>query len=565
MKIRKLKFTEHPILGSLELDFTNSNGNTIDTIIIAGENGVGKSALLNEIYNIYNNFSNLEGYGSYNVEVNVEVSQIDKHLFYLDLPDIDGSRIDWEITKLMSNYNVFYRNETGQFKINHHAEKTDGTIFRILNFQPIHLFRKALKITFSDVEINYTPQLISSVTANNIDNYFQQERSSINTSTEIVQLLIDIKALDDSDISNWVNENRGQVPPEELLNKRFKRFTNAFEYLFSDKKCKGIINDSGHKDIVFEEHGKEMSISQLSSGEKQIVFRGSYLLKNKESIKGGVILIDEPEISLHPTWQLKILDYYKKLFQDENGQQTSQIFVVTHSPFVIHNANRSNDKVIILKKKDDGTIEVSNKPEFYGWTKNQLIQEAFDIDLFTDDTPVVFLEGETDEKYFNKALQTYGIKTSIKFEWIGRTNNHNAEFTGDKALNQTKAFLLANSTLIKNKIILLYDSDTNKPDEDYGNVVIRKITANTKNVLYKKGVENLLELPDDFDKEFFYNNGQKIDEYGAESTIRTLNKMKLCDWICSLPNNELEPILVNVRACIEKVIADLAPTAPQNQ
>jgi len=58
-----------------------------------------------------------------------------------------------------------------------------------------------------------------------------------------------------------------------------------------------------------------MSISQLSSGEKQIVFRGSFLLKDKESSKGALILIDEPEISLHPNWQLKVLSFFKNFLQ----------------------------------------------------------------------------------------------------------------------------------------------------------------------------------------------------------------------------------------------------------
>lgn len=55
MKIRKIEFTNHPIFDDLKLDFTDANGKTINTIIIAGENGVGKSLLLNTIFE----FSNL--------------------------------------------------------------------------------------------------------------------------------------------------------------------------------------------------------------------------------------------------------------------------------------------------------------------------------------------------------------------------------------------------------------------------------------------------------------------------------------------------------------------------
>ena len=55
MKIRKIEFINHQIFGNIKLDFTDKNGKAVNTIIIAGENGVGKSLLLNTIFE----FSNL--------------------------------------------------------------------------------------------------------------------------------------------------------------------------------------------------------------------------------------------------------------------------------------------------------------------------------------------------------------------------------------------------------------------------------------------------------------------------------------------------------------------------
>ena len=50
MKFRNITFENHPILGNCQLDFTNTDGSTVDTIIIAGENGCGKTVLLNELF-----------------------------------------------------------------------------------------------------------------------------------------------------------------------------------------------------------------------------------------------------------------------------------------------------------------------------------------------------------------------------------------------------------------------------------------------------------------------------------------------------------------------------------
>lgn len=49
-RIKRIKFDNHEILGNLELDFTDRNGKAVDTVIIAGENGVGKSIILNALY-----------------------------------------------------------------------------------------------------------------------------------------------------------------------------------------------------------------------------------------------------------------------------------------------------------------------------------------------------------------------------------------------------------------------------------------------------------------------------------------------------------------------------------
>ena len=50
MKIRKVKWANHPILGNLELDFiTPATNKPYSTIVLAGENGTGKTTILETI------------------------------------------------------------------------------------------------------------------------------------------------------------------------------------------------------------------------------------------------------------------------------------------------------------------------------------------------------------------------------------------------------------------------------------------------------------------------------------------------------------------------------------
>lgn len=542
MKIRKIKFQNHPTLGNIELDFTDKAGKTLNTIIIAGENGVGKSLLLNTIFEFSNH--GLDGKKrdekkTYELELTdneIEIFKQSENFKKFFIKTIKSNIITVAI-----DYNII--NNWNQFMIT--AKTIDEE-----NIKPHgHLFteldtRKILRMIFSDVEINFTPQSIQTVTSKNIDRAdIQSEKSNSNLATEITQLLIDVQSVDALEFSEWARQNLGKTIDSEKIDVRMRRFTSAFEFMFPSKKYSRIDNVQEQKKIIFQENGKEMDIDKLSSGEKQIVFRGSFLLKDKESSKGAIILIDEPEISLHPNWQLKVLSFFKKLFTNAEGYQTSQIIIATHSPFIIHNSNRREDKVIILQKNIKGIVVVSEEPKFYSWSPEKFVQEAFNVSqILNSEITIVFVEGETDEKYFNKCVELFHHQDKkIEFKWIGRLNeNGNVENTGDTALNAAKTFFLANMDLVKSKTILFYDSDTKKPEEKFGYLHIRKMAINETNNLFKIGVENLLTIPTTFDTTKFYKQKTEIDNYGAESTIKKLDKTQLCSSICDNLTKEMQ-------------------------
>lgn len=550
MKIRKIEFVNHPILGSIIFDFTDKDDKTVDTIIIAGENGVGKTVLLDTLFNnnpttIYNDMS-----GEIKQEIELSNEEIEILSQEEQSKQLFNNGVQKNIIFIHQQFQYIdnWNQNTLTFTDNHGTkQKNHG-----------YIVTKVLKLIYSSVEINFTPKALNAVTSKNIDEEnVGLSKSSPDLATEITQLLIDIQSQDAMDLSSWVANHQGIAPPTEVQNVRMKRFTKAFHTMFPHKRFKEIINKDNTKKVIFTEVGKEMPIEKLSSGEKQIVFRGGFFLKNKASINGALALIDEPEISLHPRWQIRILEYFKSLFKDEKGNMTSQIIVTTHSPFIIHNSNRYNDKVIILKKDDKGIISVSDKPAFYNWSEEELIKEAFYIEDIQKDKVTVFVEGETDEQYLNKALKLfYPSNITLVFKWIGRKiAKDKAENTGDKALNSARALFMAHPTFISNRVVLLYDCDTNKPEENNAKLYIRSMVRNSSNTLYKKGAENLLILPSDFDSQLYYSTIIKQDEYGAESTIRNLDKTKLCDYLCGLPEDELKPIFANFKNEIDNIIS----------
>lgn len=548
MKIKAIELKNNSILGDLFIDCTNEEGEIADTVILAGENGTGKSTIFNIIYEFSN--YNLVDRPSNEIRIfNVELS--DKEIQIVSNNENVKNFLrdaNFANNELFFEFDFSFVHNWNQVKVkftdsNGDDQKIDGSIFADQEIKPI--FRSI----FSDVEIKFNPNNITSVTSMDVDNDVKNSvKSSSNLATEVTQLLIDVQALDDSAISNEVRRNPDRVINLNELNLRMSRFERAFNFMFINKKYKEVINNDNSKKVIFEEFGKEISIDKLSSGEKQIAFRGGFLLKDRNSINTSFVLIDEPEISLHPEWQLKILEFYKRLLIDDNGNQTSQMFIATHSPFIIHNNNRYNDKVVVLKKDEEGNTYIPGTKEFYGWEPKVKIKEAFNINLEADiNRPIVYVEGETDELYINKAIEILDIDLDINVKWIGRnTGKGKVEFTGYTALNQSKAFFQSNPHILKQKTILLYDSDTNKSIEDDNNLFIRCMPKNMGNKIFGIGIENLLTLPEDHPRDMFYDNIDKetINNYGGKEIFQKeeLNKKRLCKWICNEINYEDQKI-----------------------
>lgn len=554
MKFRKIKFHGHPVLGDVSFDFTDAQGGIVDTIILAGENGCGKSILLSFL-NTYNPSTTVKQLG-YTLRVEVEFSDEDIQLLNdnKDFFNVLGHRYSGNRVTFVHDTNFRDDNPRAEF-VNKNGANDSEYAFQFGRVSNI------FKSVFSDVEINFSPNDVRQTTSSNLDSELSGSvRSSHTIATEIKQLLVDIDELDNGELGKWVDAHPGQAPDKEILHRRIRRFTNAFDRMFPHKRFVGIDNKDGKKIVQFEEFGKQMEIGQLSSGEKQIVFRGGFLLRNQGTINGATILVDEPELSLHPQWQLKIMSFLKSLFTDENGIQTSQLIVATHSPFIIHNDTRANDKVIVMQKDDKGEVRILDKPEFYNWTEASAVEEAFHVTpLLADKKVVVYLEGDTDEQYFHKAIEVYGIDdTKLSFNWIGRYadgNKSKAENTGQKALDNAASFFKANPLMMHGKkVYLLYDCDTNKPDAQDGNLFVGAMTNNSQATVYKKGVENLLDLPDDFDYDRFYKTNIKTNDYGAASTIVDLDKTALAGHIVGLPNEQLVSVLKNIKLEIEKII-----------
>jgi AAA15 family ATPase/GTPase len=342
MKIRKIKYKDHPVLKNLELDLVNPATNKpYNTIVLAGENGSGKTTILSTL----NTFLCLKSFTPFEC-----IEYEAKGKIYQAVPTNDDShtqlgfyhRVDKETNvrvSISSNYNLNRKSiASDELDIRHYG----------------CVYSKA-RADFSVRKITGTTSL--EIDADSYDDDSKEDFSSLK------QLVIDLQYEDSVKLQEQI-----EASPTHSLSKteyevfsqtsKMYRFRAAFDNFFEAIKYKKVESSDGEKKVLFSKHGNDITIDDLSTGEKQIVYRGIYLLRNVGKLDGAAILIDEPELSMHPKWQRRILKYFKDLFTDNSGKQKAQLFFATHSEYVLGEALKNRDDTLVIVLKDnDGTIE----------------------------------------------------------------------------------------------------------------------------------------------------------------------------------------------------------------
>jgi hypothetical protein len=339
MKLIALEFHDDPILGNLKLDFTK-NGVACDNILFAGDNGTGKTTILSRLYEFFS-----RGYVT--------------RLFSAEFLADDGAQYMMrpnEETKLRGSFDVFDTSKILKERITRNRSYSgQGDT----DTDPIDPRRNGCVI--SKARSDFRIEKIEGSRSTSIDTAKFQDDQNENF-TFLKQLIIDLYAQDLEDYANTNVTGAKLIPSDQYLatKGRMSRFLSAINGFFSNLRMIGVETIDGEKKVQFLKWGKTISLDDLSTGEKQIVFRGTLLLQNMKKLAGGLALIDEPEISMHPSWQEKILKYYEDLFTN-NGAQTTQIFFATHSEKVLEKAlsDPLQKTIVIVLKNQNGAISAT--------------------------------------------------------------------------------------------------------------------------------------------------------------------------------------------------------------
>lgn len=369
MKIKNLHIKEFKGLRDISINF-EKNDEPLDLVVLAGSNGSGKTRILESILDYFQKIVN-------HIE-HIENENVAGVFFETDEQSCLKEGYDSNMLYLILNY---YNDENN-------VERGRKVVEENLKVFP--------KIIYVPTETNFQKVEIASP-------MLFREYKFLN----IVDsgLIKDVPSYIATRITELANEQES-IPMGEIRKAVFREINEIFEILDLDIKISGISKNAKSIPIFTNSAGDKFDINELSSGEKQLFLRTLAIkMLNPEN---SIILIDEPELSLHPKWQQRIVDVYRKIGKN------NQIIIATHSPHILGSVRKEN--IMLLDKDDEGKIVVRTGDELYdsyGQPTDRVLKDI--MGLQTTRNPKVFkLLEEAGELVDKNEYESEEFKTKYK-------------------------------------------------------------------------------------------------------------------------------------------------------
>ena len=321
MKIKNLYIKEFKGLRDISINF-EKNDEPLPLIVLAGSNGSGKTRVLESIKDYFESY------------IDIQAIKIINNL------QIFFEKEEKECIDKIGSEKYFY-SALKYFSLNDKKENLNDSSYLVIKKNLLIL----PKIIYVPTEINFQKMDVASTT-------LVQEYKFINIVN--TNLIKDIPSYIATKMISAMLKNKNEKVGD-VQKKVFDEINEIFEILDIDVKAEDISQDGKNMPIFENSSGDKFDINELSSGEKQLFLRT--LAIKMLNPQNSIILIDEPELSLHPKWQQRIVDVYKKIGKN------NQIIIATHSPHILGSVRKEN--IMLLDKNNDGKIVVRTGDELY--------------------------------------------------------------------------------------------------------------------------------------------------------------------------------------------------------
>lgn len=165
-----------------------------------------------------------------------------------------------------------------------------------------------------------------------------------------------------------------------------QKYKDIFSSILPNKTLLDI-NPAAPGEFRFSDQtGQQLPFGALSSGEQEVI-KVLFDVARKE-IRHSVIIVDEPELHLHPTLTFKLIETLKSI-----GDHTNQFIFLTHSPDIISTYYSTGD-VYFIDQKDNGGNQAHRLSDLDHEHKEVASLVGQNLGMFAIGKKLVFVEGE---------------------------------------------------------------------------------------------------------------------------------------------------------------------------
>lgn len=123
--------------------------------------------------------------------------------------------------------------------------------------------------------------------------------------------------------------------------------------------------------------GSAYGLADSSSGETHLLCQFIGIMADIRP--GSLILIDEPENSSHPDWQMNYVGWLREIFKE---YRDCHFIIATHSPLILANMKASESTIVRLRR-DGETNRISDEGGMehgcYSWTVDEILQDVMEM------------------------------------------------------------------------------------------------------------------------------------------------------------------------------------------